>query len=189
MPQGLVTYRKEYFSDGALETQVLSRIPAVAKSITTQYTLDEMLGIEGDVGRQTITSEIRALLETELSEIYVVLLDARITNIEVDPAYEDKLREKAQTALEQELAVQRTTLKVEELNQEKAQTEIELEKARRDRLVREEQAQVYVNSPELFALEKLRILATAMSSGSVYFVPMDADMSFLIGAEGAVPVE
>jgi len=185
------TYRSESTSDSALEQQVLGRVPGVAKAITTKYTLDEMLGVVEGVetsGRQRVTEDVNVMLTAELAEIYVKVLDVRITNIEVDPAYLDLLKQKAQAAVSQELSRETTSLRQQELLQEEAVTQIELEKARRDRLVEEERANVYKNSPELLELEKMRIWAQAMGQGSVYFIPSDANL-FMSGTPNVVPIQ
>jgi len=185
------TYRSEAMSDSALEQQVLGRVPGVAKAITTKYTLDEMLGVVEGVetsGRQRVTEDVNVMLTSELAEIYVKVLDVRITNIEVDPAYLDLLKQKAQAAVSQELSRETTSLRQQELLQEEAVTQIELEKARRDRLVEEERANVYKNSPELLELEKMRIWAQAMGQGSVYFIPSDANL-FMSGTPNVVPIQ
>lgn len=184
------TYRAEATNDSALEQQVLGRVPGVAKAITTKYTLDEMLGVvEGAEasGRQRTTEDINTMLTVELAEIYVKVLDVRITNIEVDPAYLDLLKQKAQAAVSQELAQETTSLRQQELLQEEAVTQIELEKARRARLVEEEKANVYKNSPELLEIEKMRIWANAVGQGSVYFIPSDANL--FMGTPNVVPAQ
>lgn len=185
------TYRSESTSDSALEQQVLGRVPGVAKAITTKYTLDEMLGVVEGVetsGRQRVTEDVNVMLTSELAEIYVKVLDVRITNIEVDPVYLDLLKQKAQAAVSQELSRETTSLRQQELLQEEAVTQIELEKARRDRLVEEERANVYKNSPELLEIEKMRIWAQAMGQGSVYFIPSDANL-FMSGTPNVVPIQ
>jgi regulator of protease activity HflC (stomatin/prohibitin superfamily) len=189
-------YNKIMKNDDALVLEVGTRLAPIAKSITVQYTLDEMLGIvdndedSSDSGRGELTLAIFKALEPELLEIGIVLRDVRVVNINVDDQYLALLKEKAQATVKKEVAQRQTELKREELKQEQAQTEIDKEKARRARLVQEEQANVYESSPEMLELELARIYGAALQNGTIYFIPAGSDITYLFGADGqVVPVQ
>ncbi|MGB0385976.1 MAG: SPFH domain-containing protein [Ardenticatenaceae bacterium] len=176
-------YRGEATSDGILEQQVKNRIPAVAKNVTTRYTLDQLLGTAADEqgGRSVVQSDLFDLLDPELEEFGVELLDIRVSNFAPDQAYLDLLKEKAQVGLRQEIAQQRTLQLTEELKQEKAQTEIELERARRQNEVNQELSRVYDTSDRYFELERLRLLKDVIGgSDKMYFVPQGTDLTLIL---------
>jgi hypothetical protein len=183
-------YRSEAEDDEAFAAFVLNRVPRAAKAVTTRYTLNQMLGIEGDAGREIVTQELRQLLEEELSEAGVPLLDIGINNISVDPDYLDRLKSKANAQAELELNQARTLQLQEQLAQEKAQTQIDLEKAKRENAVNEENAKVYEASDRAYELERLRLLQGVIGDADkIYFVPPDADLTLILGASGVVPVD
>ena len=184
-------YRNEAISDDALTKQVNNRIPAVAKTVTARYTLDELLGTGGgDVGgRSVVQNDLFELLEPELDEFGVELLDIRVSNYAPDQAYLDLLKNKAQVTLEQEIAQQRTLQLGEQLKQEQAETEIELERARRQNEVNQELSRVYDTSDRYYELERLRLLKDVIGdSDKLYFIPEDADLTLILGGQNTPQV-
>jgi len=180
------TYNAEARDDAALETQVANRVPRVAKAITTKYTLDQMLGI-GDgnvsVGRAQVQKELFDLLAPELSEFGIELLDVGINNITPDPAYAQKLKDKAQVKIDVEIATQRTAQLAEQVKQEEAQTKVALEIARRNNAVAEEQAKVYTISPEAYELRRLELLSGVIGErDKLYFIPQGSDITLFLGS-------
>lgn len=179
-------YRSEATSDASLEQQVRNRIPAVAKNVTTRYTLDQLLGTGGTEagGRYVVQSDLFDLLSPELDEFGVSLLDIRVSNFAPDQAYLDLLKEKAQVGLRQEIAQQRTLQLNEELKQEEAQTQIELERARRQNEVNQELSRVYDTSDRYFELERLRLLQDVIgTSDKMYFIPQGADLTLILSGQ------
>jgi hypothetical protein len=184
-------YRSEAVDDNALLQQVNNRIPAVVKTVTARYTLDELLGTEegSTTGRGVFTTDLFALLQPELDEFGVQLLDIRVSNVAPDQAYLDLLREKAAVGLEQEIAQQRTLQLQEQLNQERAQTEIELEVARRENQVNQELSRVYDTSDRYYELERLRLLQNVIGdSDKLYFIPEGADLTLILSGQTANPL-
>lgn len=174
-----------------LSKLISSRIPRIVKQVSTQMTLDEMLGIaDSDKNRTTMQMEIEELLSAELDSCGVKLIDFGVNNISVDPEYQAKMQEKSTAAIEIELAEQRAEQLNKQLDQEKAQTEIDLEKARRQNLVAEENAKVYEVSEEAYELEKLRIMKEMLKeTDKVYFIPEGSDISmFFNNGNTGVPV-
>ena len=174
-----------------LSNLIASRIPRIVKQVSTQMTLDEMLGIaDSDKNRTTMQVEIEKLLSAELDSCGVELIDFGVNNISVDPQYQAKMQEKSTAAIEIELAEQRAEQLSKQLDQEKAQTEIDLEKARRQNLVAEENAKVYEVSEEAYELEKLRIMKEMLKeTDKVYFIPEGSDISmFFNNGNTSVPV-
>lgn len=179
-------YRSEATSDEALSQQVKNRIPAVAKTVTARYTLDQLLGTGSDDvgGRSAVTQDLSDLLAPELDEFGVELLDIRVSNFAPDQAYLDLLKEKAQVSLRQEIAQQRTLQLNEELKQEEAQTQIELEKARRQNEVNQELSRVYDTSDRYYELERLRLLQNVIGdSDKLYFIPEGADLTLILSGQ------
>ncbi|MFP4346592.1 MAG: SPFH domain-containing protein [Anaerolineales bacterium] len=187
------SYRAETLSDDALAQQVLNRIPRVAKEVTSEYTLDEMLGVglgEGS-GRAVITLDLFNKLEPELAEAHIQLLDVGINNISPSDEYLSLLEEKANAQVRVEVAREETKALQEQLAQEEAQTQIELEKARRQNQVNAELAKTYEQSAEYYELERLRLLQGILGDqDKLYFIPEGTNLSvFLTGdATTAVPV-
>lgn len=174
-----------------LSKLISSRIPRIVKQVSTQMTLDEMLGIaDSDKNRTTMQLEIEKLLSAELDSCGVKLIDFGVNNISVDPEYQAKMQEKSTAAIEIELAQQRAEQLNKQLDQEKAQTEIDLEKARRQNLVAEENAKVYEVSEEAYELEKLRIMKEMLKeTDKVYFIPEGSDISmFFNNGNTNVPI-
>lgn len=183
-------YNSEARNDDALKAQVLTRIPRVAKGITTKYSLDDMLGITEGTSRADITQDFFDDLEAELEEINVRLLDVGINNIAPSEQYLAALEAKANAQIQVEVARAQTKQKEEQLKQEQAQTEISVEQARRSRLVQEEEAKVFTANERWFALKRLEALARVIGDkDKIYFVPEGTDLSlFLTGDSGASPI-
>lgn len=171
--------------DKELEDLVLSRIPRVVKQVSTTMTLDEMLGIaDSEKNRATMQAEMETLLAAELETCGVVLIDFGVSDIGVDPVYQEKLQEKSTAAIEIELAQQRKEQLETQLEQEKAQTEIDLEKARRANLVAEEEAKVYQESKEAYELKRLELMNKMLKeTDKVYFIPEGSDITLFFGTE------
>lgn len=185
-------YNAEARDDKALAQQVLNRIPRVAKTVTTQFTLDQMLGIEGgaEAGRAVIQQQMFNLLAKELDEFDVVLLDIGANDIGADENYIVQLKNKAAAKVEAEVAQQRTLQLQEQVKQEQAQTQVAMEIARRDNMVAAEKAKVYQMSKEAYELKRLELLAGIVGDNDkVYFIPQGADLTlFLSGQGGVTPV-
>lgn len=187
-------YNSEAVNDEALKNLVLSKVPGVAKTITTRYTLDQMLGIaEGDaaVGREVLTQEVSELLMAELNQVYVDLAAVEIADIVVSDDFLAALNAKAQAQINMEVANQDTLLLNEQLKQEEARTKIELEKAKRENQINQEMAKAYEESPELLQLRMLELTANMLDEGdTVIYVPEGANItSVLSQAQGVVPTE
>jgi len=184
------TYRAECTDDELLQLQVANRIARVAKNLTADYTLDEMLGVsDSNIGRTDIQGNIFDDLKIELSEVGVELLDIGINDIQPSEQYLLRLEQKADAAVNAEIAKQNTLTKREELLQEEAQTEIAIEIARRDRLVAEEANMLYTQSPQAYELARLRELSNLLGdSDKVYFVPEGSDITLFLGSGSIVPV-
>lgn len=183
-------YNQEARDDKALETQVLKRIPGVAKDLTAHYTLDQMLGIgEGAAGRQHVTSELMTNLAPELEEVGIELLNVTVNNISYSETYMKLLESKANAQAETEVAREQTKQLAEQLKQEQAQTLIDMELARRAQQVAEETAKTYTISPQAYALKRLELLAKVFGSrDKIFFVEPGTDVTLLFDAENIVPL-
>lgn len=186
-------YNSEARDDKSLSTLVSTRIPRVAKQVTTGMTLNEMLGIdeagvtetakiaEGNEGRELLQQKLTELLTPELSEFDVTLLDIGVNDIGVDEEYANKLKEKAVSKVASELAEQKTKQLTEQVKQEQAQTNVDLEIAKRKNLVQAEENKIYVTNPQAFELERLRLLKDVVGDNDkIYFVPQGADLNMIL---------
>jgi len=185
-------YNSETISDEALMNQVLGRIPRVAKAVTTQYTLNEMLGIEEDgstsvIGRYEVQSKMEDLLEGELREIYCVMLDIGINNIAPDEGYLNQLKEKAKAQIGVEVAEAQKTLADTQILTEQANTTIQLEIAKRERLVAQERAKVYETNPGWLKLQIWEAAKGVFAGDNVWFIDPNADLTLLFSGENVVP--
>jgi len=186
-------YNAETVSDEALMAQVLGRIPRVAKAVTTQFTLDEMLGIDEDgisneaLGREIVTNKIEEYLGRELAEIHCVLRDVGINNIAPDQEYMDLLARKAKAQVSVEVAQEEKKLADVQVDTEKAQTEVELEKARRARLVAQENAKVYETNPGWLRLQIWEAAKEVFAGDNVWFIDPNTDLTLLFGTDALVP--
>jgi len=187
-------YKYEATSDEALMAQVLGRVPRVAKAVTTQFTLDEMLGIDEDgvsneaLGREVVTQKIEEYLARELGEIYCILKDVGINNIAPDGEYMDLLGRKARAQVSVEVAREEKKLADVQVDTEKAQTEVALEKARRDRLVAQENAKVYETNPGWLQLQIWEAAKEVFAGDNVWFIDPNTDLTLLFGVDGATPI-
>lgn len=187
-------YNSEAVNDEALKNLVLSKVPGVAKTISTKYTLDQMLGIavgELAVGREILSQEVTELLQSEMDQIYVDLAAVEIADITPSQEFMASLNAKAQAQINMEVANQETKLLTEQLAQEQAKTEIELEKARRENLVNQEMAKAYEGSPQLLQLRMMELTADMLDKGdTVIYVPEGANItSILSQSSSLVPTE
>lgn len=189
-------YNAEAINDDALMNLVHSKVPGVAKTITTKYTLDQMLGISEPISgtqaidRGVVAREVFDLLKADLDSIYVDLVAVEIADITPSETFMKALDAKAQAQIGIEVAASETKRLNEQLAQEKAQTEIALEQARRDNLVKQESAKAFEASPELLELEKLKLLANVLGKGdTVIYVPENTDITSVLTQQPIVPVE
>ena len=178
--------------DERLTEMVADLLSSPVNKVSTQYTIDEMLGIaESDKNRSTLETDMARLLAASLEPRGVSLVTLQVKNVAVDPQYQAKLQEKSTAAIEIELAEQKAKQLEKQLEQEQAQTEIDLEKARRANLVAEEQAKVYKESEEAYELKRLELLKDMLGdSDKVYFIPEGTDITLFLGnqVDGPVPV-
>lgn len=193
-------YNAEAKNDETLSLLVQSRIPRVAKQVTTQMTLNEMLGIDEiknnetsnkeNEGREILQQKMFELLKPELEEFGVDLLDVGVNDIGVDEEYANKLKEKAVSKVASELAEQKTKQLNEQIKQEQAQTNVDLEIARRKNLVSEEENKIYQLNSQAFELERLRLLQGVVGDNDkIYFVPQGTDINVILsGSAGTTTV-
>lgn len=177
--------------DEQLEALVQDLLRSPVNKVSTQMTVDEMLGVaDSDKTRATMESDIFTLLSPLLESRGIALNAFQVMNISVDPQYQAKLQEKSTAAIEIELAEQKAKQLEKQLEQEQAQTEIDLEKARRANLVAEEEAKVYETSEEAYELKRLELMKDMLDdSDKVYFIPEGTDITLFLGTEKPIGVQ
>lgn len=171
--------------DEQLTALVKDLLRSPVNKVSTQMTVDEMLGVaESDKTRATMENDIFTLLSPLLETRGIALNAFQVMNISVDPQYQAKLQEKSTAAIEIELAEQKAKQLEKQLEQEQAQTEIDLEKARRANLVAEEEAKVYETSKEAYELKRLELMKDMLGdSDKVYFIPEGSDITLFLGSD------
>ena len=181
-------YNKVAKEDEELTALVQDLLRSPVNKVSTQMTVDEMLGVaESEKTRATMENDIFTLLSKLLGERGIALSALQVMNISVDPQYQAKLQEKSTAAIEIELAEQKAKQLEKQLQQEQAQTEIDLEKARRANLVAEEEAKVYETSKEAYELKRLELMKDMLGdSDKVYFIPEGADITLFLGSDKPV---
>lgn len=159
-------YHQEATDDKALETMVRGRIPAVAKEVTTRYTLPDLLGTNGNdqAGRALVAQQMGQLLTDQFTAIGVTLLNVSITNIEPDQAYLDLLNQKAQVGLQTEIAQQKTAQLQEQLKQEQAQSQVAYEIANRNAKTTTTELNPYIASPLAAQVREAELIAEALKN-------------------------
>jgi hypothetical protein len=164
-------YRSEAMNDEALANLVNSRVPEVAKSISANYSLDEMLGISPTVTRDAVSSQMEDMLRTKLKTIYIDLVSVQLNDIAASQSYMDMLNQKAAAQLQVELAKQQTLTLAEQLKQTEAQNRINLSVAVNANEVAAESAKA-LKDPQLFRLKQLEALAKVFGpNAKVVFIP------------------
>lgn len=177
-------YRGAALDDTQLQALVFSRVPRVAKGVSQELSLDELLG------RDEAQGLLFDALQKELSEFGVILKDVGISDIQTSAEYTAALERKAASQIEAEIAKQETLRIAEELKKEEGQTLVELEKAKRANLVAVEKAKVYELSPDALELEKLRIMAESINpNDKMFFMPPGTNLSFFFTPQGGQPAQ
>jgi regulator of protease activity HflC (stomatin/prohibitin superfamily) len=181
-------YRDEAKNDKQLAELVLTRVPQVAKSVSASYSLDQMLGISGDITRDEVASVMKDMLGVQLAQIYVDIISVQIGDIAVSESYMDMLNQKAAAQLEVELAKQKTLTLAETLKQVEAQNKINLSQAVNANEVAAESAKA-LSDDRLFKLKYLEALAKVFGpNAKVVFIPSDSDLSIITNTTGDGPV-
>lgn len=171
-------------AEADLRDLVFNRVARAAKQVTSEFTLDEMLGTgSAEKDRASLAARLKEALEPMLSEAGIELIDIGFNDIEPSKTYLASLDAKAQAQAEAERAKTETFKLQQQLEQEKAQSAIELEKANREQQIAKLDAIVLDESPAKLELEKARIYASAMSNkDKVYFIQPGTDISLFFNA-------
>lgn len=171
--------------DDQLEALVQDLLRSPVNKVSTQMTVDEMLGVaDSNKTRATMENDIFELLSPLLASRGIALNAFQVMNISVDPQYQAKLQEKSIAAIEIELAEQKARQLEKQLEQEEAQTQIDLEKARRANQVAEEEAKVYETSKEAYELKRLELMKDLLGeSDKVYFIPEGSDITLFLSEQ------
>lgn len=167
--------------------------------------------IQNVAGRELFATIIQLKLGQELAQFGISVQDVEITNLQPSETFLDLLEqagnEKQQQALlreqkkteeeeaqkelsalenqgeirEQEL-MNELNASVKQLEIEKANSEVALEIARREAEVQSLLAAVYTQHPEYAHIERVRLIAEALASGNVIYVPIGADL-YMFGSD------
>lgn len=174
-------YRGAALDDAQLQALVFSRVPRVAKGVSSALSLDELLS------RDEAQGLLFEALQKELSEFGVNLKDVGISDIQVSAEYTAALEKKAASQIAADIAKQDALKLTQELEKEKKQTEVDLEIARRQNEVAIEKAKVFETNPYALQLEQLRLMADAIKeSDKMFFVPQGANLTMFFTPEGGL---
>lgn len=163
------------------------------KNGTRGYTLTELLD-----DRNGLADAIRTQLELDSAKYSVEIINVTVENIAPSVSYMEILSQtanlKAQTDQEkrrQDLINQQASNDILEQEQrvkvanaqvlaEQAETDVQVEIAKRAGEVVKASNQVYVDNPQAFELERLRLLKDVLGDKSViYYLPSDAVLTLL----------
>lgn len=174
-------YRGALLDDAQLQAVVFSRVPRVAKGVSSALSLDELLS------RNEAQQELFNALQVELEEFGVTLKDVGISDIQVSAEYTAALEKKAASQIAADIAKQDALKLTQELEKEKRQTDIDLEVARRQNEVAVEKAKVFESNPYALQLEQLRLMADAIKeSDKMFFVPEGSNLTMFFTPEGGL---
>lgn len=170
------------------------------KNGTRGFTLTQLLD-----DRNGLADAVRLQLEQDAEKYSVEIVNVTIENIAPSTAYMAILGEtaniKAQTDQEvrrRDLINQKASNSILEQEQrvkvaeaqvlaEQAETNVQVEIARRKGEVVEASNQVYVDNPQAFELERLRLLKDILGD-KVIFLPSDAVLTLLQGVGNIIPL-
>lgn len=177
-------------------TSLTNTISATAregmKNGTRGFTLTQLLD-----DRNGLADAIRSQLELDAEKYSVEIVNVTIENIAPSQSYMAILSEtaniKAQTDQEvrrRDLINQKASNSILEQEQrvkvaeaqvlaEQAETKVSVEIARRSGEVTSASNQVYVDNPQAFALEQLRLVKDIFNDKTVYFLPEGTDITTL----------
>ena len=188
-------------------TALVNTISATAregmKNGTRGFTLPELLD-----DRNGLADAIRTQLEDDAQKYSVEIVNVTIENIAPSTAYMEILGQtaniKAQTDQEirkrdlinqkasndQLTQEQRVKVAQAQVLAEQAETNVQVEIARRAGEVIKASNQVYVDNPQAYELEKMRLLKEIFSDKTVYFIPEGTDLTTFwnFGNSTVVPV-
>lgn len=174
--------------------QLQDTIDAVAregmKNGVRDFTLTELLD-----DRDKLAESIIAPLRTDAEKFYVEIINITVENIAIDPEYaqvlqataklkaDEDYQKRRQALIEQQAQTdlferqQQQLVLAEQLKVEEAKTAVEVEIAQRAGEIVAASNQVYIDNPQAFALEQLRLLEGILGEGTVYFIPAGTDLT------------
>jgi regulator of protease activity HflC (stomatin/prohibitin superfamily) len=204
----LFTQYPALIDNNNLQTTIGASASEAIKVAVRSMTLDELLN-----DRVGLSTSITKSLSEDTTKYGSEIANVSIKDIQLDPAYEAKLKEKAEITVNIEIAERKQDqiaaeaaaerIKQEEaaltyaaqLEAEQAKTQVEVEIAAREGEKTAAAYQVYVDNPAAYRLEQLKLLEKVLGDkSSVYFVQNVEDLMLLLTGEGnptppVIPVE
>ena len=198
--ENIVTKWSALVNNEALVSTISATAREGMKNGTRGFTLTQLLD-----DRNGLADAIRTQLELDAEKYSVEIVNVTVENIAPSQAYMAILSEtaniKAQTDQEKrrqdlinqqasnDILAQQQRVKVAEAQvlAEQAETNVQVEIAQRSGEVIAASNQVYVDNPQAFELEKLRLLKDVLGD-KVIFLPSDAILTLINGTGGIIPV-
>lgn len=199
--KNIFTNWSTYVDDEVLKNTISSTALEGMKNGTRDFTLTELLD-----DRNGLADAISASLEDDAKKYSVSIINVTISNIAPSTSYMEILSQtaniKAQTDQEirkrdlinqkasNDILAQEQRVKVaqSQVLAEQAETAVQVEIASRAGEVIKASNQVYVDNPQAFELERLRLLKELFNDKTVYFIPEGTDLTTLWNFGGVVPV-
>lgn len=197
--QNIVTNWYQLIDDQQFTNTVSSTASEAIKNGTRVYTLYELLD-----DRNGLADAVKKQLQQDADNYSGEIINVTINDIAPSTKYMDILSEKANltaqtaTELERRKLIEQTAqnnilqatkdaeVKKAQLAAEKAKTDVELEIATREGKKTAAQQQVFVDNPQAYFLEQLRLVDDIMDGSQVYYLPEGTDLTGVFGLDKLV---
>lgn len=195
----LVTNWYSLTSDENLQNTISATAREAMKNGVRGYTLAQLLD-----DRNGLATAIKDQLIQDAANYSADIVNVTIENVAPSAEYmkilSDKANLTAETAkeLERQKLIQQTAsnnilqaqkdaeVKKAQLDAEKAKTAVEIEIAKREGAKTAAAQEVYIQNPQAFALEQLRLLDQIFDGSEVYYIPEGTDLTSIFGLEKLV---
>lgn len=188
-------------SDNAKNEAVRTRFLSEVKDVTTEFTLLDIVGVEGiegvtentnGNGRDVFVDRVIDELAPELKATGLELVSLRLVNIDpADDEYEALLNEAAKSKAREKAANDSIKVKEAEQRAKAIDNQIAIDAANAQAEIRRIDAQVWEDD-RAYQIELTRLMSQALGDGDlIVFVPEGEDITYILnGATGnVVPIE
>lgn len=191
--KGILGNWSHLLDDAQLQNTIDATAREALKNGTRGFTLTALLD-----DRNKLSEAIEQQLRDDAGKYFTEIINVTIENIAIDPEYAGVLQATAKLKADEDYQRRRQALieqtaktdlferqqqqlvLAEQLKVEQAQTNVQVEIARRAGEVVKASNEVYAQNPQAFVLEKLRLLQKIFNDKTVFFIPEDADLTFLL---------
>jgi len=181
-------------NDDALVQAILATAGEATKNGTRGFTFNELLS-----DRNGLANAITEALIEDAGKYNVGIVNVIVKDVQIDPEYQDILKEKAELTAQIEMANRRKDLITAnaeadvleqeseklvldaQLLREQAQTSVQVEIAQREGEVVAAQWNVYIENEKAFELRKLELLGNVVGDNDkMWFIPQGFDLTTVL---------